>query len=52
MAREAVVILNGARTPMSEWVGGRAGNGKPGGALKCMAQGRVRWKLFRSALAS
>jgi acetyl-CoA acetyltransferase family protein len=34
MAREAVVILNGARTPMTEWVGGRAGNGKPGGALK------------------
>jgi len=34
MAREAVVILNGARTPMTEWVGGRAGNGKAGGALK------------------
>jgi len=34
MAREEVVILGGARTPMTEWVGGRAGNGKPGGALK------------------
>jgi acetyl-CoA acetyltransferase family protein len=34
MPREEVVILNGARTPMAEWVGGRAGNGKPGGALK------------------
>ncbi len=34
MAREEIVILSGARTPMSEWVGGRAGNGKPGGALK------------------
>ncbi len=34
MAREEVVILNGARTPMTEWVGGRAGNGKAGGALK------------------
>jgi len=34
MAREEVVILNGARTPMTEWVGGRAGNGKPGGLLK------------------
>jgi acetyl-CoA acetyltransferase family protein len=34
MAAEEVVILNGARTPMAEWVGGRAGNGKPGGALK------------------
>jgi acetyl-CoA acyltransferase 2 len=34
MARDEVVILNGARTPMTEWVGGRAGNGKPGGKLK------------------
>jgi len=34
MAREEVVILNGARTPMTEWVGGRAGNGKQGGSLK------------------
>src|SRR5213594_4790830 len=34
MAREEIVILNGARTTMTEWVGGRAGNGKPGGALK------------------
>ena len=34
MSRETVVILNGARTAMTEWVGGRAGNGKPGGALK------------------
>ena len=34
MARDEIVILNGARTPMTEWVGGRAGNGKPGGKLK------------------
>src|SRR5262245_56534822 len=34
MARDEVVIVNGARTPMTGWVGGRAGNGKPGGALK------------------
>src|SRR5512138_2797915 len=34
MAREESVIVNGARTPMTEWVGGRAGNGKQGGALK------------------
>src|SRR5512132_4457279 len=34
MAKEEIVIVNGARTPMAEWVGGRAGNGKPGGALK------------------
>ena len=31
---EAVWILGGARTPMSEWVGGKTGDGKPGGALK------------------
>ena len=29
-----VVILGGARTPMAEWVGGKRGDGKPGGALK------------------
>ncbi len=34
MAREDIVILNGARTPMTEWVGGRTGSGKPGGALR------------------
>ena len=34
MAKDEIVIVNGARTPMTEWVGGRAGNGKPGGALK------------------
>jgi acetyl-CoA acyltransferase 2 len=34
MAKDEIVIVNGARTPMAEWVGGRAGNGKPGGALK------------------
>ncbi len=34
MTKESIVILNGARTPMTEWVGGRTGGGKPGGALK------------------
>ncbi len=34
MTKESIVILNGARTPMTEWVGGRTGSGKPGGALK------------------
>ncbi len=37
MTRESIVILNGARTPMAEWVGGRAGNGKPGGALQALS---------------
>ncbi len=34
MAREEIVIVNGARTPMTEWACGLTGNGKPGGALK------------------
>ncbi|MCH7760323.1 thiolase family protein [candidate division TA06 bacterium] len=29
-----IVVLGGARTPMTEWEGGRRGDGKPGGALK------------------
>jgi acetyl-CoA acetyltransferase family protein len=29
-----VVVVNGARTPMTEWEGGKRGDGKPGGALK------------------
>ena len=29
-----IVVLNGARTPMTEWEGGKRGDGKPGGALK------------------
>ena len=28
-----LVILGGARTPMTEWIGGKRGDGKPGGAL-------------------
>ena len=27
-----VVVLSGARTPMSEWIGGKRGDGQPGGA--------------------
>jgi acetyl-CoA acyltransferase 2 len=34
MKNKRVVILGGARTPMSEWVGGKRGDGQPGGALK------------------
>ena len=29
-----VVIIGGARTPFCEWVGGKRGDGKPGGLLK------------------
>jgi acetyl-CoA acyltransferase 2 len=28
-----VVIISGARTPMAEWIGGKRGDGQPGGAL-------------------
>jgi len=28
-----IVIVSGARTPMAEWVGGKRGDGQPGGAL-------------------
>src|SRR5438552_9498754 len=28
-----IVIVSGARTPMSEWIGGKRGDGLPGGAL-------------------
>ncbi|MEO6463409.1 MAG: hypothetical protein ABIP29_10070, partial [Candidatus Eisenbacteria bacterium] len=28
-----IVIVDGARTPMAEWIGGKRGDGKPGGAL-------------------
>ena len=28
-----IVIVDGARTPMTEWIGGKRGDGKPGGAL-------------------
>jgi acetyl-CoA acetyltransferase family protein len=28
-----IVVISGARTPMAEWVGGKRGDGQPGGAL-------------------
>src|SRR5689334_19394757 len=31
--RPDVVIVSGARTPMAEWIGGKRGDGLPGGAL-------------------
>ena len=33
MDKKEVVFLSGARTPMTEWIGGKRGDGKPGGAL-------------------
>ena len=32
-----MVIVGGARTPFCEWVGGKRGDGKPGGALKTVS---------------
>ncbi|NOT34346.1 MAG: acetyl-CoA C-acyltransferase, partial [Candidatus Eisenbacteria bacterium] len=32
-----VVIVSGARTPMAEWVGGKRGDGQPGGAFVSMS---------------
>ena len=34
---EDVVIIGGARTPFCEWVGGKRGDGKPGGLLKSLS---------------
>ena len=33
MSNQDIVIVSGARTPMSEWIGGKRGDGQPGGAL-------------------
>jgi acetyl-CoA acetyltransferase family protein len=32
-----IVIVDGARTPMAEWIGGKRGDGKPGGALASLS---------------
>lgn len=32
-----VVIVSGARTPMAEWIGGKRGDGLPGGALSSIS---------------
>jgi acetyl-CoA acyltransferase 2 len=32
-----IVIVSGARTPMTEWIGGKRGDGLPGGALASMS---------------
>jgi len=32
-----IVIVSGARTPMAEWIGGKRGDGQPGGMLASMS---------------
>jgi acetyl-CoA acetyltransferase family protein len=46
-----VVILGGARTPMSEWVGGKRGDGEPGGALKDVSALELGAVAAKGALA-
>src|SRR5882762_7484577 len=51
MARDEVVILNGARTPMAEWIGGKRGDGKPGGALSSVSAIDLGAVAVKGALA-
>ncbi len=44
------VLLGGARTPMSEWVGGKTGAGKPGGRLKDVSANELGAVAIRGAL--
>jgi acetyl-CoA acetyltransferase family protein len=46
-----VVILGGARTPMTEWVGGKRGDGEPGGALKDVSALELGAVAAKGALA-
>ena len=50
MADEDVVIVGGARTPFCEWVGGKRGDGKPGGALKSLRAEELGAIAIRGAL--
>ena len=50
MATEDVVIVGGARTPFCEWVGGKRGDGKPGGALKTLRAEELGAIAIRGAL--
>ena len=44
------VILGGARTPMTEWVGGKTGAGKPGGRLKDVSANDLGALAARAAM--
>lgn len=44
------VILGGARTPMTEWVGGKTGDGKPGGKLASVSANELGAVAARGAL--
>ena len=45
---EDVVIVGGARTPFCEWVGGKRGDGKAGGApetMDCIPEPQIRERV-------
>ncbi len=46
-----ILILNGARTPMTEWSGGKTGTGQRGGALKDMSAIELGAHAVRAALS-
>ena len=46
-----VVIVSGARTPMAEWIGGKRGDGRPGGALASVSAIELGAVAVRGALA-
>ena len=50
MANRDVVIVGGARTPFCEWVGGKRGDGKPGGALKSLRAEELGALAIKGAL--
>jgi acetyl-CoA acetyltransferase family protein len=45
------VIVGGARTPMAEWIGGKRGDGKPGGALASISAIDLGAVAVKGALA-
>ena len=47
---EDVVIVGGARTPFCEWVGGKRGDGKTGGALKTLSAQNLGGIAIKAAL--
>ena len=46
-----LVLVGGARTPMAEWIGGKRGDGKPGGALASVSALELGAVAVRGALA-
>jgi acetyl-CoA acyltransferase 2 len=47
---EDVVVVGGARTPFCEWVGGKRGDGRPGGLLKAVSAQDLGAAAIKGAL--